>query len=1012
MESERRASTEELLAHAGWVRGLSRALVADPHAAADLEQDAWVAALQHPPRPGDGLRAWWSRVVRNEATDAHRARDRRAEREAEARPDVETPTPLETNAALDAQRRLASAIERLEEPLRATVIRRYVQGLSSPEIAKIDGVSESTVRTRLQRALETLRRDLDERTPGGRATWSAMLAPLAARSNEMVGATAVVGIALSTKLSIAAATLLALFGVAFAVGTFDEDDASSTLFASAPIERDEHPEPVAPLDDASRATAAIAEVAPADALAAETTTAEPVATITARFVTAAGRPIAGATLTSLDRAGTGECALDDAPTAISGADGLVALELRTSDRSKRRGMRSGMPPGAWDVVIEVGGRGWAHAEVNPTATIGSTTTLGDVVLHEGADVRGRCLGDDGAPLAATRVELVRPDLSLAERDAIRGGVYWRVGALSVVLTLADGTFAMRGVPVGTFRVNVRPDAHEEVVTDAFDLRAGDDLVLPDLVLRANGRTIRGRVLMPDGTPCLRAELGRTFEEEDGSWIGAGLTKDGSFVISTRTDRPVDLCATAMKFELGEALVLDVPPGTDDVELRLTEPRWIDVLVVDGSGAPVEDYSLGWELAEGGRSSSDRKPRPGGVSRALVRARPWYVDVEAPGHVKQRRGPFTSADAPASLRIEVARIAMVRGVVRRDGEPAPDATVEILALYETPRIRRDALPQRAADADHSASTDASGAFAVGAQLVGRHVVVARFRDGTLLESEILDLRSGLDVDGIMLDTQRTGTLSGRVVTRPGASSEAAQIVLSNGLPQTRTIALSGDGTFDAEGLAPGTWWLRFAPEPRDRPELLPDGETVVDPTLRSFEIGTQLTTHVEVDLRDVEARVVEGRVRIDGRAPSRWTATLTPGGTHDIRPTSGPVAGDGAFRTSSEWVGGHTLSLRSSGTDRRDDRIDASVEIGARTARRDIALETGTLDARGPAIARRELRVELADGATWITTFEFDAEGRALLDGLPRGVARIRAPDNETVLVETMIGTGTTHVDVP
>src|SRR5689334_24566563 len=80
-DSQRPASTDELLAHADWVRRLSRALLSDPNAADDVAQDAWVAALKRPPTAGAGMRAWWARVVRSTASNHRRSELRRTDRE-------------------------------------------------------------------------------------------------------------------------------------------------------------------------------------------------------------------------------------------------------------------------------------------------------------------------------------------------------------------------------------------------------------------------------------------------------------------------------------------------------------------------------------------------------------------------------------------------------------------------------------------------------------------------------------------------------------------------------------------------------------------------------------------------------------------------------------------------------------------------------------------------------------------------------------------------------------------
>jgi hypothetical protein len=129
--------------------------------------------------------------------------------------------------------------------------------------------------------------------------------------------------------------------------------------------------------------------------------------------------------------------------------------------------------------------------------------------------------------------------------------------------------------------------------------------------------------------------------------------------------------------------------------------------------------------------------------------------------------------------------------------------------------------------------------------------------------------------------------------------------------------------------------------------------------------------------------------------------------------AGPIRADGSFLVASEWVGGHTLSLLSSGTERRDDRIEARVVIGAHPARFELASETGTLDLTGPANALRELRVPLTGGATWTTNFRFDAEGRALLDGLPFGAVQLRLPGDDAVVFETLLAAGSpVHFTIP
>ena len=64
---------EDLLAHDAWIRSLACRLVRDEHAAQDVVQDAWMEALEKPPRKPGPLRSWMRRVVRSYALMHHRS---------------------------------------------------------------------------------------------------------------------------------------------------------------------------------------------------------------------------------------------------------------------------------------------------------------------------------------------------------------------------------------------------------------------------------------------------------------------------------------------------------------------------------------------------------------------------------------------------------------------------------------------------------------------------------------------------------------------------------------------------------------------------------------------------------------------------------------------------------------------------------------------------------------------------------------------------------------------------
>src|SRR5438477_12367410 len=112
---------EALLAHHEWVRSVARAVVRDPNTADDVEQDAWLEALDSPPRHASSLRAWFGAVVRNRARGIGRADARRGRRETVAARDDEAGSAADLAETADTRRRGVQAVGALAEPYRPAV---------------------------------------------------------------------------------------------------------------------------------------------------------------------------------------------------------------------------------------------------------------------------------------------------------------------------------------------------------------------------------------------------------------------------------------------------------------------------------------------------------------------------------------------------------------------------------------------------------------------------------------------------------------------------------------------------------------------------------------------------------------------------------------------------------------------------------------------------------------------------------------------------------------------------
>jgi RNA polymerase sigma-70 factor (sigma-E family) len=137
---------------------LGWALTGDPHAAAELAQEALLRAYRDWAKVGeyDNPGGWIRRVLVNLIAD--RGRRRRSEEAALARVAPPGPVP-ELEPATDHWWR---AVRALPEGQRAAVALHYLEDLSVADVAATLGISEGTVKTQLSRARETLSRTLPE----------------------------------------------------------------------------------------------------------------------------------------------------------------------------------------------------------------------------------------------------------------------------------------------------------------------------------------------------------------------------------------------------------------------------------------------------------------------------------------------------------------------------------------------------------------------------------------------------------------------------------------------------------------------------------------------------------------------------------------------------------------------------------------------------------------------------------------------------------------------------------
>jgi len=128
----------------------------------DVVQESFVKAYRALGgfRGGAAFRPWLLRIVANETRNCLRSRSRRSRREEAAAPLDVVLDPAEETVSLERRTELLNAVQALPEAQRLVVTCRYLLELDEQETATVLGWPRGTVKSRLHRALERLRREV------------------------------------------------------------------------------------------------------------------------------------------------------------------------------------------------------------------------------------------------------------------------------------------------------------------------------------------------------------------------------------------------------------------------------------------------------------------------------------------------------------------------------------------------------------------------------------------------------------------------------------------------------------------------------------------------------------------------------------------------------------------------------------------------------------------------------------------------------------------------------------
>jgi len=521
----------ELLDHVQWVRRLAASLLASGADPDDVAQETWLRALRRPPADQGRLRPWLAAVARNVARQLRRGHERRVEHEQRA----PAPSPAASAAELidrtRLQRRVVDAVLALDEPYRATLLRRYFEDEMPAAIARRDGVPVDTVKTRLKRGLAQLREKLaDDRS--SLALWLGLPAgpsiadapPIASRgpSDAIPGPWSLIVASKSGVIAVAAA----LLGVGAIVWQVAAPEAETGALGRSVVDLAAAPpdEPLLAPVEAQRATESAAaragDAAPSAPSAAvgDSSPAAAAESLSGFVVDHRGAAVAGATVVvGRER----DPALRSLATALRASESL-ARSAMIGDWPRRVTTTDEVGLFRFDDLAALAPdlRALALFAVEPDVGVALLAGLPldaqrtpdglCVELMRGTRVTGRITDGEGRPLEGARVEIDGFDPT--EPDFVPGG--WTAAELVAgndgsyrTIALPFAAFELAAEPAGSIRDRRWSAARSPRVAappGATEVRI--DLALPAV------RVVRGALRSADGRPLAEA-LARRFRPE-------------------------------------------------------------------------------------------------------------------------------------------------------------------------------------------------------------------------------------------------------------------------------------------------------------------------------------------------------------------------------------------------------------------------------------------------------------------------------------------------------------------
>lgn len=558
-----------------------------------------------------------------------------------------------------------------------------------------------------------------------------------------------------------------------------------------------------------------------------------VAKLTARFVDKLGNPWPDVRVVDADFQNL---------SATSDSTGRFELEIpqRWSETS-------------WSGEFVARRRGCATKQLVCAMAVGSTSTLGDVVLEPGVDVHGRTVDETGEGISV-RVGKSLEAPGTTESPRRRHIEQLNLDSRLTVTSDNHGEFRLEGLSVGDTYLWAKGAETRMAWSEKLTLVEGVDLLgLIVTVPRYQGdELITGVVLTPDGEPAKRASLFLSFVSEARSGATeVRVGSDGRFVIEAEPERPVyEIRAVDLEQRYSDALLRDVKPGARDVELRLAGQPPIRVVLRGPAGEPVDEVSMRITRDTGAGvwmgAPARTKSVGEGAHELVVPTTRFQLEIDAVGYAKYKSGDLEPPAPGSTLEIQLDRPSLLRGRVLAEGQPAAGARVRSFKDASNDVLRVSGFRSlHTPSHEAEAITTDDGTFELpyeGNERLWLRVDIAGFAAAEL------GAFAPTASPELAFELVRGGVIEGVVILPNGADAEGTVVGVSrcDGFPRTQRAGPGG--RFRFEGLTPGPWQVlqrksEFDPQSMSYSTTRGQGS----PIEWSCEVRDGRTTRFDLDL---------------------------------------------------------------------------------------------------------------------------------------------------------------------